>query len=116
MAINEDEIESQLKQASFNYAILCRARDYLAKKRDLLNREKEEAYSKAWLFYKDSNERWNNEYVSHKANTNSKYMSLCERYIKLSEQVNTLITVCKAYENRLDVLRTLNANQRKLNS
>lgn len=116
LSIDEDELDSQLKQASFNYAILCKARDYLIKKRDLLFREKEEAYSKAWLFYKEANERWNNDYVANKANTNSKYKSLCERYIKACEKTNELITLCKAYENRLDVLRTLNANLRKLSS
>lgn len=99
----------------FNYTILCRARDYLIKKRDLLAREKEEAYSKAWLFYKDTNERWNNDYVSNKANTNSKYKSLSEKHIKACEAASNLISFCRAYENRIDVLRTLNANQRKLN-
>lgn len=116
LEINMDNLESQLIEASFNYAILCRARDYLIKKKDLLGREKEEAYSKAWLFYKDTNERWNNDYVSNKANTNSKYVSLCERHIKACERANTLITACTAYKDRLDVLRTLNANFRKLNT
>lgn len=114
MDIDEDNLDEELKKSLFNYTILCRARDYLIKKRDLLAREKEEAYSKAWLFYKDTNERWNNDYVSNKANTNSKYKSLSEKYIKACEAASNLISFCRAYENRIDVLRTLNANQRKL--
>lgn len=114
MDIDEDNLDEELKKSLFNYTILCRARDYLIKKRDLLAREKEEAYSKAWLFYKDTNERWNNDYVSNKANTNSKYKSLSEKYIKACESASNLISFCRAYENRIDVLRTLNANQRKL--
>lgn len=114
MDIDEDNLDEELKKSLFNYIILCRARDYLIKKRDLLAREKEEAYSKAWLFYKDTNERWNNDYVSNKANTNSKYKSLSEKYIKACEAASNLISFCRAYENRIDVLRTLNANQRKL--
>lgn len=116
LSIDMDNLETQLIEASYNYMILCRTRDFLIKKRDLLGREKEEAYSKAWLFYKDTNERWNNDYVSNKANTNSKYKSLCERYIKSVARANLLISICNAYKDRLDVLRTLNANFRKMNS
>lgn len=116
MEIDMDNLESQLIEASYNYTVLCRTRDLLIKKKDLLGREKEEAYSQAWLFYKDTNERWNNDYVSNKANTNSRYKSLCKRYIKALSRANTLISICNAYKDRLDVLRTLNANFRKLNS
>ena len=82
--------------------------------RDALAREKEEAYSAAWVFIKDSNERFNNDYVSHKANINPKYKSICKRYLKAAAKANKFIAICKAYESREGILRTLNANIRKL--
>lgn len=113
LSIKEDLMNSQLKESPNSYYILCRIRDRYIKKRDILARQKDEAYSKAWTYLKDSNERWNNDYVSHKANTNNKYVSLCERYIKACDKANLFISVCRAYEDRMNILRTLNANLRK---
>jgi hypothetical protein len=113
LSINENLMNTQLKDAPHSYYILCRLRDKYIKKRDALEREKDAAYSKAWTFLKDSNERWNNDYVSHKANTNNKYASLYQKYLKACDKANLFISVCKAYEDRTNILRTLNANIRK---
>lgn len=113
LSINENVINSQLKDSPTNYYILCKLRDKYIRERDKLARQKEEAYSQAWVYYKDSNERWNNEYVSHKANTNKKYCSICERYLKSVDRANKFISICRAYEARENILRTLNANLRK---
>ena len=113
--IDKNNIETQLRDPSFNLYILCIVRDYLIKKRDTLSMERDKAYSKAWIFYKEANERWNNDYVDNKASTNQKYLSLCERYIQSCEKASKFISLCKAYENRIEVLRTLNANLRKMN-
>lgn len=113
LSINENIINSQLKASPTSYFILCQVRDKYIKKRDALAREKDEAYSKAWTYYKDANERWNNDYVSHKANTNNKYCSLYNRYLKAVDKANMFISICKAYESRENILRTLNANLRK---
>lgn len=113
LSIDENLIDSQLKDSPSSYFIFTQLRDKYIRKRDDLAREKEEAYSKAWIFYKDSNDRLNNEYVSHKANTTAKYMSICKRYNKLVEKTNMFISVCKAYESRENILRTISANLRK---
>lgn len=113
LSINENIINSQLKECPSSYYILCSLRDKYIKKRDDLEREKEYAYSKAWTYYKDSNERWSNDYVSHKAATNKAYVSAFERYLKAKDKAQQFITLCKAYESRTDILRTLNANLRK---
>lgn len=113
LSINENLINSQLKDSPSSYYILCKIRDKYIKERDSLARQKEEAYSQAWVYYKDSNERWNNDYVSHKANTNKKYCSLYNRYLKVADKANRFISICKAYEARENILRTLNANLRK---
>lgn len=112
LSINKNIIEKQLKDIPSSYYILCSIRDSYIHKRDLLEREKEEAYSKSWTFYKDSNSSWNNDYVSNKANFNNKYMSLCRRYLKAVKKASILINLCKAYEAREGILRTISANQR----
>lgn len=113
LSIDENLINSQLRDSPSSYYLLCRVRDKYIKLRDSLEREKDIAYSKVWTYLKDSNERWTNEYVSHKANTNNKYVSLYDRYLKACDKANLYISVCKAYEDRTNILRTLNANLRK---
>lgn len=113
LAINENIINSQLKECPSSYYILCSLRDKYIKKRDELDREKDIAYSKAWTYYKEANERWSNDYVSHKANTNKAYVSAYERWLKANDKAQMFITICRAYESRTDILRTLNANLRR---
>lgn len=113
LSINENLINSQLSNSPTNYYIFCALRDKYIKERDTLQREKEVAYSQAWLFYKESNERWSNDYVSNKAITNKKYQSICERFLKAQQKAQEFITICRAYESREGILRTLNASLRK---
>ena len=93
LSINENIINSQLRESPSSYYILCSIRDKYIKERDLLAREKDEAYSAAWVYYKDANERGNNEYVSHKANLNKKYSSTNERNLKAVKKTNKIITI-----------------------
>jgi hypothetical protein len=58
LSINENIINSQLRESPSSYYILCSLRDKYIKERDLLAREKDEAYSNAWVYYKDANGRW----------------------------------------------------------
>lgn len=113
LLIDKGKLEMQLKDIPSSYYILCSIRNSYIKKRDLLARERDEAYSKAWTFLKDNNSSWNNDYVSNKANYNHKYSSLCRRYLKAAEKASKLIDLCRAYESREGILRTLSANSRK---
>lgn len=113
LAINEKIINSQLKEFPSSYAFLCMLRDKSIKKRDSLEREKDAAYSKAWLFYKEADNKLNNETVSHKASTNPKYLSILKRYGKALDKANRLISICRAYESRERILQTLSANIRR---
>lgn len=113
LSINENIINSQLKECPSSYYILCSLRDKYIKTRDELEREKDIAYSKAWTYYKESNERWSNDYVAHKANVNKSYVSAYEAWQKAYDKAQMFITICKAYESRTDILRTLNANLRR---
>ena len=92
LSINENLINSQLRESPSSYYIFCSLRD---------------------KYIKESNERFNNDYVSHKANVSPKYKSIYQRYLKAVEKANKYISICRAYESREGILRTLNANLRK---
>ena len=113
LSIDDNIINSQLKNIPSSYAFLCLLRDNLIKKRDTLEREKNIAYSKAWLFYKESDNRLNNDTANHKAMVNPKYLSIEERYLKAVHKANKLISICRAYESRERIIQTLSANIRK---
>jgi hypothetical protein len=113
LSIDENIINPQLKNIPSSYAFLCLLRDNLIKKRDTLEREKNIAYSKAWLFYKESDNRLNNDTANHKAMVNPKYLSIEERYLKAVHKANKLISICRAYESRERIIQTLSANIRK---
>lgn len=113
LSIKEDLINSQLKASPSSYYVLCSLRDKYIKRRDALAREKDATYSELWIYYKDSNPRWNNDYVTHKVNSSKKYCSVYSRYLKSVDKANQFIAICRAYENREAILRSLNANLRK---
>lgn len=113
LSINPNKLDSQLREVPSSYYILCNLRDKYIRRRDLLARKRDEAYSRAWNYYKDSNPSWNNDYVSNKANTNNKYVSLCNRYLMAAEKAAKFISVCKAYESKENIMRTISANLRR---
>ena len=113
LKINEDIINSQLCDSPSSYYVLCSLRDKYIKERNALAREKDEAYSQLWVYYKDANERWNNDYVTNKVISSKKYSSIYERYLKAEARASQFISLCKAYESRTDILRTINANLRR---
>ena len=113
LTIDRNKLESQLREVPSSYYILCSVRNTYIRRRDSLARERDEAYSKAWTYLKDANPTWNNDYVSNKANSNHKYVSLSNKYLKAAEKAAMLIDLCKAYESKEGILRTISANQRR---
>lgn len=113
LSISENLINSQLKASPSSYYILCSLRDKYIKRRDMLEREKDATYSELWIYFKEANERWSNEYVSHRVNSHKKYGQIYTRYLKAVDKANQFIAICRAYENREAILRSLNANLRK---
>lgn len=112
LTINENLINTQLKASPSNYIFLCLIRDRYIYKRDKLAKERDDAFSTSWVFYKESG-NINNDLADRKASIHPKYQSLCERFDKLNYKVNMLISICKAYESRERIMQTLSANIRK---
>ena len=53
LSINENLINSQLRESPSSYYIFCSLRDKYIKERDALARETDEAYSSAWIYISD---------------------------------------------------------------
>ncbi len=114
LAISEQVINSQLKEFPSSYSFLLLLRSNAIKERNNLDRQKDIAYSEAYLFFKDSNSNgMTNEKANHKANTSSKYVSLYEKWLKACYRASTLDDICKAFESRQAIIQTLSANLRK---
>ena len=54
LMIDENLVNQSLRKSPSNYALLVMVRDRLIYKRDKLEKAKDQAYSKAWLYYKES--------------------------------------------------------------
>ena len=113
LSIDDYILNKQLKDIPSNYAFLCLIRDRYIMIRDKLEREKNIAYSNAWLYYKDSDNKLNNDAAANKALVNPKYLSIEKRYLKSVAKANKLISICRAYESRERIIQTLSANLRK---
>ena len=111
LAINENLLNTQLKQLPSNYAFLCLLRDKAIRDRDRLEKKKDAAYSRLWLFYRDTCS--NNDTAAKKAECSSKYIKIEREHLKAIDKANKLISVCRAYESRERILQTLSANIRK---
>lgn len=112
LMIDENLVNQSLRKSPSNYALLIMVRDRLIYKRDKLEKAKDQAYSKAWLYYKESG-NVNNEAAAHKAENNQAYQGSLKRYMKADYNASKLISICKAYESRENILRTISANLRK---
>lgn len=112
LQINENIINTQLQRSPSNYAFLCLVRDEAIHRREKLDKEKDIAYSNAWVNYKESG-NISNDLAGHKATIHPKYISICERFEMANHKANVLISICKAYENRERILQTVSANLRK---
>lgn len=112
LMIDENMVNQSLRKSPSNYALLTMVRDRLVFKRDKLEKEKDQAYSKAWLYYKESG-NVNNETATHKAESNKAYQGALKRWLRADYEATRIISICKAYENRENILRTVSANIRK---
>lgn len=111
--ITETTINSHLCNQSANYAFLSMVKNEYCSKRDEAEKEKDEAFSKAYISYKESNPRITNELATHKANSSAKYQLAYEKYIKAKKNADDLISLCRAYEMKAQMMQTVSSNLRK---
>jgi len=114
LQISTNQLNNELKESPSNYAFLCLIRDEYIYKRDILEKEKDQAYAEAWISYKESSTPpLVNDMVDKKAMVNSNYVRMNEKYIKAVMKANQMISICRAYESREKLLQTVSSNLRK---
>lgn len=112
LRIDENLVNTSLRKSPSNYSLLLMARDKAINKMDVLEKAKDLAYSKAWVYFKESS-NLSNEACAQKAEMNASYQGCLKRYLKAKFKANELISICRAYESRENILRTISANLRK---
>ena len=61
----------------------------------------------------DSNPKATKEYATHKANANTKYQVANDKFLEVKEYADKLISICKAFEMKAQLLQTFSSNIRK---
>lgn len=113
LEIDENILNEQIRDIPSNYAFLCMLRDRAINKKNLLEAEMNQAYSQAWVYYKEADSRINNDLATNRANVNKKYLSLQKKYLKALDKATTLSSICRAYESRDRLIQTISSNLRK---
>lgn len=114
LRIDEQTLNSQIKELPSSYSFLLLLRTNAIKERNKLDRQKDIAYSEAYLYYKDSKAQgMTNEMANHKANTNAKYISIYEQWLTACNKASILDDICKSFESRERIIQTLSANLRR---
>ena len=113
LSIDEGILNEQIKDIPSNYAFLCILRDRAMNKKNKLEAEMNQAYSQAWVYYKEADSRINNDLATHKASSNKKYLSLQKKYLKALDKATLLSSICRAFESRERLVQTISSNLRK---
>ena len=112
LSINQSLIDTEAKEAPSNYGFLCLLRDNHQRKVTKLTSEKEKLYAKAWSFYRESGST-SNESAHQKAIQNDAYLEALEKLQKAEHILDKLNSIVKAYEAKLRLIQTIQANIRK---
>lgn len=77
-----------------------------------MKRQRTKHIARHGFYYKESG-NVNNDAAAHKAENNQAYQGALKRYMKAEYNASKMISICKAYESRENILRTVSANLRK---
>ena len=76
-------------------------------------KEKDRIFSQVYVSVVDSNPKATKEYATHKANANTKYQVANDKFLEAKEYADKLISICKAFEMKAQLLQTFSSNIRK---
>jgi hypothetical protein len=111
LEINVNTLNSQLLDIPSNYDFLTLLRDEALKKFTKLKRDRDTTYSQLWVYYKEAG--GTNDMAANKAASNKKYLSIEKDCRKAEAKYQRLNSICRSYESREQILRTLSANNRQ---
>jgi len=120
LEINEDKINSELKEQPSIYGFLTLLHKKLIRLKEEAELEKDSLYSSEYIKWKDSinkstNKVYSDDYCKHKALSNLKYKLSYKKFIKANEIASILGSCVKSFEQRKDMIQTMSANLRKEN-
>lgn len=113
LQISETKLNSLIADNPANYGLLLQIKSSAVAKRDQLEREKDQVFSQIYISVVDSNPKATKEYATHKANANTKYQVVNDKFLKAKEYADKLVSVCKAFEMKAQLLQTFSSNIRK---
>lgn len=78
-----------------------------------IRKGKDRIFSQVYVSVVDSNPKATKEYATHKANANTKYQVANDKFLEAKEYADKLISICKAFEMKAQLLQTFSSNIRK---
>lgn len=113
LSITESNINNMIMENPSSYTLLCQLKADAIAKRDQLEREKDIIFSKAYISVIESNPKATKELANHKANASTKYQVVNEKFLEAKAFVEKLISICRAFEMKAQLMQTLSSNIRR---
>lgn len=113
LQINPSRINSELTEQPSSYYLLCLIKNHAVSERDRLEVERDASFSKAYIAAKESGPNVNNDTAEHKARKSKAYVLAFEAYIQAKEEAQNLMDICRAFEQRSNLIQTISSNIRK---
>ena len=113
LAVNETSINTLISENPSSYSLISILKSKAVAARDQLEREKDRIFSQVYVSVVDSNPKATKEYATHKANANTKYQVANDKFLEAKEYADKLISICKAFEMKAQLLQTFSSNIRK---
>lgn len=103
----------QIKKNPSSYAVVTFLRNKALQRMRLLEKEKDRIFSGLYLSAMDGEySRVTKEYANHKANNNRSYQEALEKFINAEKIYMDLNSVCEAYKQRHEALKSMSFSLR----
>lgn len=113
LSISETRLNQAIVENPSVFVFLSQLKNEAIAKRDELERQKDIIFSKVYIATIESNPRATKELANHKANVSTKYQVANKEFLAEKERADKLISICRAFEMKAQLLQTLSSNLRK---
>lgn len=113
--IDEDDLEKELQGQPNKYGFLLLLHKKLLTEFEIAKTTKKKKWAHLYLKAKEEMRNGrpiNDDMAKASADSNSKYIELCLRCIKIKDSADTIFAAVKAFEQRKDLMQTLSSNIR----
>lgn len=113
LSISETRLNQAIVENPSVFVFLSQLKNEAIAKRDELERQKDIIFSKVYIATIESNPKATKELANHKANASTKYQVANKEFLGEKERADKLISICRAFEMKAQLLQTLSSNLRK---